>query len=212
MTDQVTSPASRMTPPAPQQISGASNLSSVYDRFGKGDFVASLLGAMTALGVLAFLGALIVAGRGTLDYQLNLLNDTGGLDEATVAGVAIAVGAVFLSFLAGGFAAGRMSRYDGGLNGFGSALWVLLLMAVFAALGVWVAEEYNAFASAGLPNWIAQVDTEDVTSAAILATVASVAAMLTGGYVGGRLGEAYHRRVDAAVAAAASADARRAVI
>ena len=47
-----------------------------------------------------------------------------------------------------------MSRYDGGMNGLGTALWFLLLVTVFAALGAWVGEEYNAFALADLPNWV----------------------------------------------------------
>jgi uncharacterized membrane protein len=92
-----------------------------------------------------------------------------------------------------------MARFDGGMNGLGAGLWFLLLVAVFAALGAWVGEEYNAFAVAELPNWVAQIDVEEVTAAAIVMTAVSAAAVLLGGYLGGRIGDAHNRKVDAAI-------------
>ncbi|HSJ84746.1 MAG TPA: hypothetical protein VLA91_13095 [Acidimicrobiia bacterium] len=177
---------------------GRPELSRVRSRFGRGDIVASLLGMLTALGTMVLLGALFAAGAANVDLQLNLLTD-GALDEVEIVGAIAAAGVIFVSFLLGGIAAGRISRYDGGLNGMGAALWFLLLLAVFAAVGAWVGEEYNAFAAADLPNWVAQIDVEDVTGAAIVMSIVSVVLMFLGGYLGGRIGESYHRRVDAAI-------------
>jgi uncharacterized membrane protein len=154
---------------------------------------------LTALGTLVLLGALFAAGAANVDLQLNLLNQEGALDEVEIVGAIAAAAVIFVSFLLGGIAAGRIARYDGGLNGMGAALWFLLLLAVFAALGAWVGEEYNAFAAADLPNWVAQIDVEDVTAAAIVMSIVSVVLMFAGGYLGGRIGESYHRRVDAAI-------------
>jgi len=81
----------------------------------------------------------------------------------------------------------------------GTALWFLLLVTVFAALGAWVGEEYNAFALADLPNWVAQIDVEEVTTAAIIMSVVAVVVTLLGGYLGGRIGDSYNRKVDAAL-------------
>jgi uncharacterized membrane protein len=177
---------------------GRPELSGIRSRFGKGDIVASLLGMLTALGTMVFLGALFAAGAANVDLQLNLLTD-GNLNEVEIVGAIVAAAVVFVSFLLGGIAAGRISRYDGGLNGMGAALWFLFLVAVFAALGAWVGEEYNAFAAADLPNWVAQIDVEDVTGAAIVMSIVSVVLMFLGGYLGGRIGESYHRKVDAAI-------------
>jgi uncharacterized membrane protein len=177
----------------------APELAGVRSRFGRGDIVASLLGMLTALGTLVLLGALFAAGAANVDLQLNLLNQEGALDEVEIVGAIAAAAVIFVSFLLGGIAAGRIARYDGGLNGMGAALWFLLLLAVFAALGAWVGEEYNAFAAADLPNWVAQIDVEDVTAAAIVMSIVSVVLMFAGGYLGGRIGESYHRRVDAAI-------------
>lgn len=186
-------------PPSDARIEGSSDLSSVYDRFGKADFLASLVGMFAALGTLVFLSALFVAGAASIDYQLNLINADGNLDEATILGLLIAAVVVFASFLVGGFAAGRMSRYSGGTNGLGAGLWAILLAAIFAALGAWAGAEYNAFNNPNLPNWIAQIDVEELTAEAVFASIAMIAAALFGGYIGGRMGELYHHRVDAAI-------------
>ena len=171
----------------------------VRERYGKADLVASVLGMFAALGTLVFLTALFAAGAANVEPQINLLNQDGTLSEVETVG-AIAAGVVlFVSFLVGGIAAGRMSRYDGGMNGMGTALWFLLLVTVFAALGAWVGEEYNAFALADLPNWAAQVDVEEITTAAIIASAVAVVVTLLGGYLGGRIGDSYNRKVDAAL-------------
>ncbi|MGH3667702.1 MAG: hypothetical protein ACRDWF_06235 [Acidimicrobiia bacterium] len=171
----------------------------VRERYGKADLVASVLGMFAAIGTLVFLTALFAAGAANVEPQINLLNQDGTLSEVETVG-AIAAGVVlFVSFLVGGIAAGRMSRYDGGMNGMGTALWFLLLVTVFAALGAWVGEEYNAFALADLPNWAAQVDVEEITTAAIVASAVAVVVTLLGGYLGGRIGDSYNRKVDAAL-------------
>jgi len=186
-----------------RRIAGSEDISSVYERYGKPDLLASLMGMFAGFGVLAFLGALIVAGAGGIDYQLNIINEEGTLDEASIVGLIVAALVVFASFLVGGFAAGRMARYKGGLNGLGAGLWMILLVAVFAALGAWVGTEYNAFNRLDLPNWFAQVDVDEMTAMAITASAVLVVATLLGSYIGGRLGETYHTRVDAALIDAA---------
>lgn len=172
---------------------------STRGRLGRGDFVASVLGMLTALGMMALLGALFTAGIAGIELQTNLLTPEGTLDEVEIAGAIAALAVVFVSFLIGGIAAGRISRYDGGLNGIGAGLWFLLLVAVFAGLGAWIGDEFNVFAGVDLPNWVAQIDADEVTTAAIVMSIASVVVMFAGGYLGGRIGEAHHRKVDAAI-------------
>jgi len=186
-----------------RRIGGSEDISEVYEKYGKPDFLASVVGMFAGFGTLVFLGALIAAGAGGIDYQLNLINDQGSLDEASMVGLIVAALVIFASFVVGGFAAGRMARYGGGMNGFGAGLWMILLVAIFAALGAWVGTEYNAFNQVDLPNWFAQVDADDLTTMAIVASAVLVVATLAGGYVGGRLGETYHTKVDAALIEAA---------
>lgn len=185
------------------RLGGSENVSEVRERYGKPDLLASVVGMLAGFGTLVFLGAIIAAGAGGIDYQLNIINDQGDLDEASTLGLIVAGLVVFASFIVGGFAAGRMARYRGGMNGFGAGLWMILLVAVFAALGAWVGAEYNAFNRIDLPNWFAQVDVDELTTMAIVASAVLVVATLAGGYLGGRLGETYHTKVDAALIDAA---------
>lgn len=192
-------------------VAGRSNIvgaetdtSSIRDRFGGIDTPASLVGMFAAFGVLGFLSALIAAGAGGLDFQLNAYDLEGNLGEVVWGGVILAAVAVFVSFFVGGWGAGRMARYDGGITGVGTALWALLLIAVFAALGAFVGAEYNAFQRAGLPDWFSQIRGDDVTTAAVVAAVLGVVALTSGAYLGGKLGEVYHRNVDAALLGAAN--------
>lgn len=182
-----------------RRIRGAEDLSSVRDRFGGGDLVASFVGMLAGLGTLVFLSALFAAGAASIDYQLNLITLEGQLDEASIIGLIVAAIVVFVSFIVGGFAAGRMARYDGGMNGLGAGLWLIFLVAIFGALGAWVGAEYNAFNREGLPNWVAQLDVDELTTEAIVASIVLIAVTLVGGYLGGRMGALYHDKVDAAV-------------
>jgi hypothetical protein len=161
---------------------------------GGADIGASLSGMFAALGALAFLGAVIVALATEFDYQLDLIDSEGAVVEASIAGTVAAVIVVFVAFLFGGWVAGRMTRGDGGMSGLGAGLWLLVLGAIFALLGALVAPELNAFAAAELPDWFSALTEENRTTAGIVALVVFAAAVLFGGYVGGRLGESNDHR------------------
>lgn len=176
------------------------DMSGIRERFGGADILAGLLGMFAAVGVLVFLSSLIAAGGGGIPYQLNQIELDGTLQEVEVAGAIVAILVVLVSFVAGGLTAGRMARYDGGINGLGAALWFILLVAIFGALGLWFGDEYNAFGGVDLPNWLAQIGADDVTLKSVAAALAGIVAALLGGYIGGGLGEQYHRGIDAALA------------
>jgi hypothetical protein len=183
-----------------QRVRGAeTDLGGIRERFGGADVVAGILGMFAALGTLVFLGALLAAGAGEIPYQLNQIDLDGNLQEVEVIGALVAIAVVFASFFVGGWAAGRMARYDGGINGVGVALWFILLVAIFGLLGAWFGSEYNAFAGAGLPDWFAQIGADDFTLKSIAGAAAGIVTALLGGGIGGLFGEQYHRRVDAAI-------------
>ncbi len=188
-----------MTGPRGRVRGTETDMSSIKERFGGADVVAGILGMFAALGALVFLGSLLAAGAAGIDYQLNQIDIDGNLQEVEVIGAIVAILVVLVSFFIGGWAAGRMARYDGGVNGAGVALWFILLVAIFGAVGVWFGQEYNAFAALDLPNWFGQMGVDDVTLKAIAGALAGIVAALLGGFIGGMLGEQYHRDVDAAL-------------
>lgn len=188
-----------MTGPRSRVRGTETDMSGIRERFGGADVVAGILGMFAALGALVFLGSLLAAGSAGIDYQLNQIDIDGNLQEVEVIGSIVAILVILASFFVGGWAAGRMARYDGGVNGAGVALWFIFLVAIFGALGIWFGQEYNAFAALDLPNWFGQMGSDDLTLKTIAGALAGIVAALLGGYVGGLLGEQYHREVDAAL-------------
>jgi hypothetical protein len=192
------------TAPMSTRVESPQRAPAFRERFGGVDTPAAVMGMFSALGVLVFVGALIGAGANELDYQLNVIDVEGNVQELLTAGAILAIVAVFVSFFLGGWAAARMARYDGPINGLAAAMWMLLLVAALAALGAWADEDLNALQIAGLPDWFSQIRGDDVTTAAISAGIAAAAATLLGGMLGGLAGERYHRQADAALVADAT--------
>jgi hypothetical protein len=168
-------------------------------RFGGLDVPASLVGMLVALAMLLLLSGLASAAIGTIAYQTGI----EGNEEELSVGALIAAGVVvFLAFLIGGWAAGRMARYNGGLNGLMVAVWFLVLMAILAGLGALAGAEYNLFddlrvAKASLPNWFSG---DTVTTGAIISAIVFVLLTFFAAYLGGIWGQRFHRRADEVVA------------
>ncbi|HKZ19001.1 MAG TPA: hypothetical protein VJQ57_02715 [Acidimicrobiia bacterium] len=147
--------------------------------------------------MLLFMGGLAAAGAGELPFQLDLIDQDGNISEFEAVGFAVAAGVIFVSFLFGGWVAGRMARYDGALNGVAVALWMLVLVVLFTALGVYFGDQYNALNYLELPNWLTQIDMDERTTTGIIAAIAGVVLVFLAAAIGGKLGEKYHARVDA---------------
>ena len=151
------------------------------------------------MGVLVFLSSLLAAWVGNLTYQVNLLDPDGVLQELEVVAFIVLAVVVFVAFFFGGWAAGRMARVDGGITAVAAAAWMLFLIVVFAAVGAFIGAEFNAFGQAGMPDWISQLDSEDITVGAGVATIVLLLMMFFASWLGGRAGETYHRDTAAGV-------------
>jgi hypothetical protein len=94
-------------------------------------------------------------------------------------GIAVVVVAM-VSYFAGGYVAGRMSRFDGAYQGVAMWSFALLVFAGLAFAGLLAGGEYDV---------VGRVDFPVVLVATPLVTLLAAAA-------GGMLGERYHRAVD----------------
>ncbi len=145
-------------------------LDAARSRYGGLDVPASLAGTLVALAMLLLLAGLASAAFGVLAFNTETTDLAGNVEELTL-GALIAAGVViFLAFVIGGWSAGRMSRYNGALNGSMVAVWFVVLMVILAILGVVAGDTYNLFdnlrvAEASLPNWFS---TDDVTTGALV--------------------------------------------
>jgi hypothetical protein len=169
------------------------------ERYGGLDIPAVLSGMLVGLAMLVILAGLASAAIGELAFQTGI---EGNQTELSVGALITAGAVLFLSFLTGGWAAGRMARYNGALNGFMVALTFVILLGVLAALGAIAGDAYNLFdnlqvAKARLPDWFSA---DTVTTAAIVSAIAFAVVTFLGAILGGLWGARFHRRVDEVIA------------
>jgi hypothetical protein len=168
-------------------------------RFGGIKWGAAFFGWLSANGLAVVLIALLSAAG----VAIGLTNGVDTADEAAAqadtlgiaGGIAILV-VLFLAYLAGGYVAGRMARFDGVRQGL--AVWVIGLVVVLllALAGVVLGGQYNVLEQLNLPR--IPVDEGAATTAAIITLVAILVVTLVGAVLGGKLGDRYHRRIDRA--------------
>jgi hypothetical protein len=168
-------------------------------RFGGIRWGAAFFGWLSANGLAVLLLALLSAAG----VAIGLTNGLDTVDDATrqagTVGLAGGIGllvVLFLAYLAGGYVAGRMARFDGLRQGL--AVWVigLVVVVVLALVGVALGAQYNVLQRLDLPR--IPVEEGTATTAGLVTLGAIVVATLLGAVLGGRLGTRYHRRVDRA--------------
>jgi CBS domain containing-hemolysin-like protein len=147
------------------------------------DIPATLGGFLAALGSLLLLSALVGAVIGAIGYQTGV---SGSRDELSISGLVAGLVSLFLAFLIGGWVAGRMARHHGERHGLMTAVWMFLLAAIFAGLGALLGAEYDVFSQLDAPQFFSS---DALTGGAIISGLVALAAMLLGGFLGGRLGE-----------------------
>ncbi|MPR00546.1 hypothetical protein GB931_21990 [Modestobacter sp. I12A-02628] len=174
-----------------------------HARFGGIKWGAAFFGWLSANGLAVILLALLSAAGVAFGLSQGVSTDaaadaaTGGAaDTIGIAGGIALLVVLFLAYLAGGYVAGRMARFDGMKQGI--AVWVIGLL-VTIALGVLVAvagSQYDVLSQLNLPSLPFSGST--MTTAGIVALVATLIVTLIGAILGGKLGERYHRKVDRA--------------
>jgi hypothetical protein len=174
-------------------------ISAQRDRFGGIKWGAAFFGWLSANGLAVLLIALVsAAGVG-----LGLAQGVDTVDEATDQAAGIGLGGaiavlvvLFLAYLAGGYVAGRMARFDGIRQGLAVWLVGLLVVVLLAVAGTVLGAQYNVLRRLDLPR--IPIDEGTATTAGIITLVAILVATLAGALLGGKLGTRYHRRVDRA--------------
>ncbi|MGY1792885.1 hypothetical protein ACI796_02725 [Geodermatophilus sp. SYSU D00525] len=167
------------------------------DRFGGIKWGAAFFGWLSANGLAVVLIALLAAaGVGLSLAEVDGVEDVPA-DPTSALGVAggIALLVVLsLAYLAGGYVAGRMARFDGARQGLAVWLVGLLVVVLLAVAGTVLGAQYNVLQQLNLPR--IPIDEGTATTAGIVTLAAVLVATLIGALLGGTLGTRYHRRVD----------------
>ncbi len=174
----------------PQAVGGTDHQ---RERFGGTNWGAAFFGWLVAIGIGALLTALLAAAGTAI--AISSLDDSDADTVGIVGGILVIVVAL-IAYFAGGYVAGRMSRFDGARQGLGVWILSIVIAVLLALLGAIAGSEYNLFAGLDLPR--IPIDEGDLTTGGVIVLVAVLAGTLLAAVAGGKAGERYHRRVDAA--------------
>jgi hypothetical protein len=165
------------------------------EEFGGLNWGSALFGWLVAVGIATLLTAILSAAGAAIG--LTKTSPSQASDSASTIG--IVGGVLFLvvlliAYYAGGYVAGRMSRFDGPRQGVG--VWVigLLVTVLLAVAGVLLGAKYNVLSQLSLPR--IPVDEGSLTAGGVIALVAIVLGTLLAAVVGGKAGTRYHRKID----------------
>ena len=166
------------------------------DEFGGFNWGAAFFGWLVAIGIGALVTAVVVAA-GTavgLTEAPSTSDAVNNADTIGIVGGILLIAISMIAYYAGGYVAGRMSRFDGARQGLGVWVFGLLVTIAVAVAGAIFGDKYNVFEQLNLPR--IPVSTSDLTTGGIIALVAIVLGTLFAAMAGGKVGERYHRKVD----------------
>lgn len=171
--------------------------------FGGLKIGSAFFGWLTATGTAVLLTAVLAAAGAAIgiatDTDLDDAAAAANEDPQTIGiagGIALLV-VLLIAYYCGGYVAGRMSRFNGALQGFGVWLWAIVIAAVVAVVAAVAGDDYNVLAELNsFPRF--GLSEGELTNGGIIALVAVVVVALIGALLGGLAGMRYHRKVDRA--------------
>jgi hypothetical protein len=167
------------------------------DEYGGFNLGAAFFGWLVAVGVAVLLTALLSAAGAAIGLtELSEGEAESNAETISIVGGILLIVVLAISYYAGGYVAGRMSRFDGGRQGMGVWLFGLLATVALAILGAIAGSEYNLFSQLNLPR--IPIDEGSLAGGAAIALVLVLMATLLAAISGGKVGERYHRKVDRA--------------
>jgi len=167
------------------------------EEFGGVNWGAAFFGWLVAVGLGALLvGLLAAAGAAVGLTALSETEAAGSAAEIGLGGAIALLAALAVAYFAGGYVAGRMSRFDGARQGLGTWLLGLVVTVVLAIVGAVLGSEYNVLEQLELPA--VPVGDSELATGGVLALIIVVVGTLIAAIAGGKAGERYHRKVDRA--------------
>jgi ABC-type Fe3+ transport system permease subunit len=169
------------------------------EEYGGINWGAAFFGWLVAIGVAALLTAILSAAGTAIGLTQSSTSQASSQASSNADTVGIVGGIILLAILAiayyaGGYVAGRMSRFDGPRQGLGTWLIGLIVTVVLAVAGVVLGAKYNVLSQLKLPR--IPVDEGSLTTGGLIALVAIVVVTLLAAMAGGKQGTHYHRKID----------------
>jgi hypothetical protein len=161
------------------------------DEFGGINWGSAFFGWLVTVGMAAILTGILAAAGAAIGFTKVT---AGNAKSVSLIGGILLLAVILISYYAGGYVAGRMSRFDGGRQGIG--VWVvgLLITILLAVLGAIAGSQYNVLSKFNAPR--IPIDEGTLTTGGVIALVAILVGSFLAAMAGGKAGEIYHRRVD----------------
>jgi hypothetical protein len=163
--------------------------------FGGVNWGAAFFGWLVAVGMSVILLALVSAAGAAIGLTGVSADEAESQAETlSLVGGILFVAILLVAYFAGGYVAGRMSRFDGGRQG--AAVWFLglLVTIALAVAGAIGGSEYNVLEQLNLPR--IPVDEGSLATGGAVALGLIVLGTLLAAVLGGKSGRRYHDRVD----------------
>jgi hypothetical protein len=163
--------------------------------YGGLNWGAAFFGWLVAIGVAVILLA-ILSAAGTA-FGLGDVSESDAKANADTIGLVggiLLIAVLAIAYWCGGYVSGRMSRFDGGRQGFGTWIIGLFVTIVLAVAGWIFGSEYNVLEQLNLPR--IPIDEGTLTTGAAVALAAVVIVTLLAAMGGGKAGERYHWKID----------------
>lgn len=158
------------------------------------DFFGWLVALATGALLTGVIGAVVAGVSETADISQTQAERAAGTIGVASGVVLVLVGAI--GYFAGGYVAGRMSRFDGARQGLGVWLIGLVVMILAGGLGAVFGREFNVLDRVDLPQL--PLSGDEATVGALVTGAVFLLVTLLAALAGGRVGRNYHRKVDAA--------------
>jgi hypothetical protein len=166
------------------------------EEFGGIHWGAVFFGWLVAIGLAAILVAILSAAGAAIG--LTSVTSSEATKNASTIGIGGGIALLIVLLLAyyfGGYVAGRMSRFDGGRQGFGVWAFGLIVTLLFAGAGVIFGSKYNVLSALNLPR--IPIKEGALATGGAIALAAILLGTVVVSILGGKAGRRYHRKVDA---------------
>jgi hypothetical protein len=168
------------------------------DEFGGLHWGSAFFGWLVAVGIATLLTAIVSAAGAAvgLTQGASTQDATTNADTIGILGGIVLLAILLIAYYAGGYVAGRMSRFSGPKQGLGVWIIALLVTVILAVAGAVLGAEYNVLSQLNLPR--IPVGEGALTTGGLIALAAIVLGTLLAAIAGGKAGTHYHRKVDRA--------------
>jgi len=165
------------------------------EEFGGLHWGAAFFGWLVAVGIAALLTAVLSAGGAALGLAQGDTQDaTSNAGTIGIVGGILLLAVLLIAYYAGGYVAGRMSRFSGPKQGIGVWLIGLAVTIVLAVAGALLGAKYNVLSQLNLPR--IPIGEGSLTTGGLIALAAIVLGTLLAAIAGGKVGTRYHRKID----------------